>query len=284
MEIVHPELVPNPGADRETMEAQQRTIGERAVFEDAFEFDLEAVSMPEPISASPSSQSTAASTLISASARAPRPDSAEPSDGPEPGPIVVGVDQAFLDEEALSAVVAVRDGQVIETACGRTSLEIPYIPGLLSFREGGPIIEALAQLTVDPDLLVLDGNGRIHFRQAGIATHVGVLFDTPAIGVAKNLLCGSVTRPIEGPLAAGTKIPIEADESVETAPGTIIGYVYQTRQFENPDRRYVNPVYVSPGHRVSAETAVSLVEATSAGYKLPEPTRLADQAAEECKD
>ncbi len=241
------------------MEAQQRDIAAAAEFADRGCPSPDAVQLSET------------------------PDLDERASTDSGGPIVAGIDQAFLEETAVSAVVTMQDGRVREVVCGRTPLSIPYIPGLLAFREGEPIIEALRELTVEPDLLVFDGSGRIHYREAGIATHIGVLYDTPAVGVTKNLLCGEPVEPLDEPLSAGTTIPIHADESVSADSGTLLGYAFQTRQFPNPETRHVNPVYVSPGHRVGPETAVSLVDALGTGYKLPAPIRLADRAAADCK-
>ncbi len=259
MTPVHPEFVPDPGASRSEMETQQRNLAAEAVFED------DGCPSPEAVELESSLDLDTRATV------------------PTDDPIVAGIDQAFEDDTAVSAVVAIQNRQVVETVCGRTPLSIPYIPGLLAFREGEPIIEALEALTVEPDLLVFDGSGRIHYREAGIATHVGVLYDIPAIGVTKNLLCGTPERSLEDPLPAGTEIPIRANDEVEAEPGTLLGYAVQTRQFPNPEVRHVNPVYVSPGHRVGADTAVLLLEALGAGYKLPEPVRLADRAAADCK-
>lgn len=193
--------------------------------------------------------------------------------GPGPGDCTVaGIDQAFLEGKAVSGVVVMEDGEVVERASGTSGLEIPYIPGLLAFREGSCIVDALESLDADPDVLMLDGSGRIHFRQAGIAVHIGVLFDIPAVGVAKNLLCGELREPA-GNLSKGEKVAVEADSSVEAETGLEIGYAYQSRTLSG---RKVNPLYVSPGHRVSNETAVNLVEENLSGYKLPEPVRQAD--------
>lgn len=260
MEIVEAGYVPDPAMDTDSMHAEQRALAEDAVFADEFAFDVQALGIDDPLALD------------------------DTGDVDPDEPVVAGIDQAFLDDEAISAIVAIQNGTVVETVCERSPLAIPYIPGLLAYREGGPIIAALEQLSVDPDLLVFDGSGRIHFRQAGIATHVGVIFDAPAIGVAKRLLCGTPTRSLDEPLETGTRIPIEADDEVETEAGAVIGYAYQSRQFPNPERRHVNPLYVSPGHRVGAESAVDAVAECCAGYKLPEPTRLADRLAGECKD
>lgn len=253
-----PDLVPDPGLSREKMEALQREIASAAVFEDDFAFDPDAISSP-----------------LEATACAGEP------------PVVAGVDQSFLTNEdgdqdrALSAVVAMRGGEVVERVHAVTPLEIPYIPGLLSFREGGPILAALEELTVEPDLLLFDGNGRIHFRQAGIATHMGVVRDVPSIGVAKSLLCGTPREETDD-LPEGARIPIDANSRIDAPGGTCIGYAVQTRQYDSPNR-YINPVYVSSGHRVGPETATDIVLELTSSYKLPEPIRLADRYADEAK-
>ncbi|MCH7660553.1 MAG: endonuclease V [Euryarchaeota archaeon] len=195
-------------------------------------------------------------------------------------PIVVGVDQAFPDEQAVSAIVAMQDGDVIERTSAITDLSIPYIPGLLSFREGESILAAFETLECEPDLALFDGSGRIHFRQAGLATHMGVALDLPSVGVAKSLLCGRLSNPPEEPFTEGTRVPVLADGRVEVEEGTVIGYAIQTRQYEGSSRK-INPLYVSPGHRLSAETAASLAHAHCTDYKLPEPIRLADSDAGE---
>ena len=196
--------------------------------------------------------------------------------------LVAGVDQAFADGEAISAVVVLRGAEVVERAHAVEPVEIPYIPGLLSFREGTPILSALSALDTEPDVVLVDGNGRIHFREAGLATHVGVAVDVPTVGVAKNLLCGRPRESLSDPLPEGTRVAIEADDEMTTPEGTVVGYAVQTRQYDS-DSRHVNPVYASPGHRVGAESAADIVEQCAAGYKLPEPTRLADSYADDVK-
>ncbi|MFW6385366.1 MAG: endonuclease V, partial [Halodesulfurarchaeum sp.] len=252
------------------MESTQHSIADAAIFGDDLDVDADRIRIDEPISLDSTSQSGSDG-----------PPRFPVSDGT--APVIVGVDQAFEDDTAISAVVAIQGREVLTISTARTPLESPYIPGLLAFREGPPIIEALQSLSVEPDIVFFDGSGRIHFRQAGIATHVGVIFDVPSIGVAKNPLCGTPDSQIEAPLPAGATIPIRADASVDAPQGTILGYAFQSKQFENPRRRHVNPLYVSPGHRASAETAVTLTQAVCAGYKLPEPTRLADRVADDFK-
>lgn len=239
--------LPDPALTTDQMKNLQRELAEDAVFDDTFPFstDLDGV-------------------------------------------MVAGVDQAFHDDRAISGIIVqewttASHPETVDRAHAVVDLEIPYIPGLLAFREGEAILAAYEQLSVTPDLLVIDGSGRIHFREAGIATHIGVMLDVPAVGVAKNLLCGRPEHSLEKRMEQGSRVAIVADESVETAEdGTVIGYAYQSKQYASGNR-YVNPLYVSTGHRVSDETVVDLVERLGGDYKLPEPTRLADAYVDEVK-
>ena len=263
MKPTNPRFVPDPSDSRAEMERLQRELATAAVFADDLSFDLRAVGVGE-------------SNALDGERRSEgRPE-------PDRWPLVAGVDQAFVDDRAVSAIVVMRGSSVVERAHAVASLSFPYVPGLLSFREGGSIVTAFEALSVKPDLALFDGSGRIHFREAGLATHMGVTFDLPAVGVAKSLLCGSPrVDPANRTLPAGRHIAIEADAEVSAPPGTVIGYAVQTKQFDGA--RYVNPVYASPGHRVSAETAAELVKRCCAGYKLPEPIRRADAYADERK-
>ena len=192
--------------------------------------------------------------------------------------LVAGVDQAFTDSSIVSCIIVMQGDRIVEQSIARQPIEFPYIPGLLSFREAGVILAAYKQLDTIPDVILVDGNGRIHYREAGLATHVGVLLDCPTVGVAKRLLCGQLIDPPAEPFPEGTRIPIQADERMEAPDGTLIGYAVQTRQWDHPTR-HINPVYTSPGHRVDAVDAASFVSETATGYKLPEPIRMADKGA-----
>jgi deoxyribonuclease V len=129
----------------------------------------------------------------------------------------------------------------------------------LSFREVPVILKALACLREQPDLLFVDGHGVAHPRRLGIAAHIGALTGLPTIGVAKKRLCGDYREP-------GLR---KGASSVLKHEGERIGTVLRSKDG-------VKPLFVSPGHRVSHETAVVLVKAYLTRYRLPEPTRLAD--------
>ncbi len=153
--------------------------------------------------------------------------------------------------------LALRDYVVITA-----ELRFPYVPGLLSFRECPPALAALHALPQRPDLLVCDGQGLAHPRRFGIACHLGVLLDIPAIGAAKSRLIGTHDAPAA---ERGSQTPLFDGEEQ-------IGAVVRTRTD-------VRPIYVSVGHRVSLETAVALTLNCAPRYRLPEPTRQAHKIA-----
>ena len=138
----------------------------------------------------------------------------------------------------------------------------PYVPGLLSFREAPLILAASEKLTVTPDLFIVDGQGLAHPRRIGLASHLGLFLDTPTIGCAKSRLSGIHVVPDD---QAGSFTEL-------TDKDEIIGAVLRTRT-------RIKPVYVSIGHRISLQSAINWVLACCGGYRLPEPTRLAHQAA-----
>lgn len=146
----------------------------------------------------------------------------------------------------------------IERAGARTTVSFPYIPGLFSFREIPPLLEAWTRLTLRPDAILCDGQGLAHPRRFGLACHLGVLLDIPTIGVAKTLLVGK-SEPV--PDEKGVWKPlIQRDETVGAALRTRAG---------------VTPVYVSIGDRVDLVSAVALVMQCVKQVRLPETTRLA---------
>ncbi|MEW6612355.1 MAG: deoxyribonuclease V [Pseudomonadota bacterium] len=158
------------------------------------------------------------------------------------------------------------DLTVLHHEVRRARLEMPYVPGLLSFREGPALLAAIRALPETPDLLMVDGAGIAHPRRLGIAAHLGVLLDLPSVGAAKSRLCGKDVQP--GPLRG------------ESAPlvdrGELVGCILRTRDG-------VKPLYVSPGHRCDISGAAYWVLACGKGLRLPEPTRWADRLAGEAK-
>jgi deoxyribonuclease V len=174
---------------------------------------------------------------------------------------VAGIDVSIRDDTAQAAVAVLKlpDLELVDRAIHRTEVPFPYVPGLLSFRETPPVLPALEQLSVTPDVLMTDSHGRAHPRRFGFACHLGVLLDHPTLGVAKSILVGDP----EGALDAekGSRVPLVAE-------GETVGAVLRTRTD-------VNPVYVSVGHRITLTDAVALALDCSPRYKIPEPTRQA---------
>jgi deoxyribonuclease V len=178
---------------------------------------------------------------------------------------VAGLDAAFTsDETSCVAAVVLWDSvekRVVEQHVAQAPLRFPYVPGLLSFREAPALLAALRKLRQKPDVLMCDGQGIAHPRRFGIAAHIGLLTEIPSIGCAKSILIGE-----HGPLgrSRGSRTALVDREER-------IGTVLRTRDG-------VNPVYVSVGHRLTLPAAEKIVMDCSIGYRLPEPTRLADHA------
>ena len=187
-------------------------------------------------------------------------------DFPRPVRTVAGFDVGFEDDGATTrAAVVLLDAaslQPLESHLARVPTSMPYVPGLLSFRELPALVRALAMLSQPPDVAMLDGQGIAHPRRLGIAAHFGVACGLPSVGVAKTLLAGHFDEPDPAP---GARSPV-------VLRGDTVGYALRSK-------RRCRPLVVSPGHRVSLDGALALVMATLAGYRLPEPTRLADRLA-----
>ena len=179
---------------------------------------------------------------------------------------IAGVDVGFEEDGTITRAAAVLldadDMRPRADTLARLPTRMPYIPGLLSFRELPAVLEALGRLPELPDLIMVDGQGVAHPRGLGIAAHLGVVTGLPTVGVAKKILVGSHVTP--GP-RRGDRTPL-------TYKGQVIGTVLRSKDG-------IKPLIVSPGHRVSQATAPELVLACCRGYKLPEPTRWADRIA-----
>ncbi len=178
--------------------------------------------------------------------------------------LVAGVDVSVKDNLSRAAVVVLRFPalEVVETVRAERPTPFPYVPGLLSFREGAVILDAMRRLESTPDVFIFDGQGIIHPRRLGIASHIGLWIDRPTIGCAKNRLTGR-----------NDPVPVErGGYSVLADAGETIGVALRTRT-------NVKPVFVSVGHRAHLDDARGLVLACAPRYRLPEPVRAAHKAA-----
>ncbi len=148
--------------------------------------------------------------------------------------------------------------ETVETSSVWGEVSFPYVPGLLSFREGPVLINAFCRLRCRPNVVIFDGQGIAHPRGIGLASHMGVLLDIPSIGCAKSRLVGE--HEPAGEVPGNWAALIFKDQ--------VVGAVVRTK-------KGVKPVFISPGHRLGLETSIRVVMNACAGYRLPEPLRRA---------
>jgi deoxyribonuclease V len=184
--------------------------------------------------------------------------------------IVAGADVEYdKHSDCIAGAIVLLDANtkaVLEVATHVMRAPFPYIPGLFSFREMPPLLEAYRKLRLRPDVIICDGQGLAHPRRFGLACHLGVELDVPTIGCGKTRLVGryETIGPERGATAA----------LLNETTGEVLGTVLRTQAS-------INPLFVSVGHRVSLETAMQLVLAMSDATRLPETTRQADKYARE---
>ncbi|MGE7417989.1 deoxyribonuclease V [Methylobacterium tarhaniae] len=177
---------------------------------------------------------------------------------------VAGVDVSVKNDRSHAAIVVATypDFRVVETVTALMPTPFPYVPGLLSFREGPVLEEAFGRLKAEPDVFLFDGMGTAHPRRIGIASHMGLWLRRPTIGVGKTRLCGR-NAPLDEEKGAHQPL-IDRGET--------IGAVVRTRTAKHP-------LFISPGHLADIPTSVALVLACAPKFRLPEPIRLAHKAA-----
>jgi len=159
-------------------------------------------------------------------------------------------------------VLSYPDMEIVEAKVVTDLINFPYVPGLLSFREIPLLLKVFEKIEFAPDLVLVDGQGVAHPRRIGIASHLGLILGIATIGCAKSRLCGE--HEIPGNEAGSYKELIDN--------GEVIGAVLRTRT-------NINPLFISIGHMIDLPSAIDWVIKCCKGYRLPEPTRLAHQAA-----
>lgn len=158
------------------------------------------------------------------------------------------------------------DLQLRSRSAAKAPIPFPYVPGLLSFREIPMLLTAWDGLIEKPDVIMVDGLGIAHPRRLGIASHLGLMLSVPTIGVAKSVLVGGYEMPEDIPGASSPLIH----------RGEVVGAALRTK-------KDVKPVFVSPGHLITLEESVALAFSSVVKHRLPEPTRLAHLAVNECR-
>lgn len=186
-------------------------------------------------------------------------------DGFREAGLVGGADTHFRGDRAHTSLVVLDLGSLdpLEETSSVSKVSFPYVPTFLTFREAPSIIRIFKGLKHKPDVLLIDGQGIAHPRGIGLASHVGVLLDTPTIGVAKKRLIGSYEEPKE----VGEASELLYDDRQ-------IGWVFKSK-------KGTRPLFISPGHRVSIESSLDIVKGSLKDHKLPEPLHLAHQRAKQ---
>lgn len=184
---------------------------------------------------------------------------------PTPIKYVAGVDVAYDDaSDKMIGAIVVLDSitfKVVEEVSHEMEITFPYVPGLFSFREIPPLIEAFKKLTIKPDLIVCDAQGIAHPKGMGMATHLGIELNIPTIGCAKKRLVGNYDKSILGLKRGDSQELIYND--------VLVGKALRTQDS-------TNPMYVSIGHKISLNTAIYWILKLTPDYRLPETTRQAD--------
>ncbi len=179
--------------------------------------------------------------------------------------LIAGVDSSFFtvdDKEYILTVIVVLsfpDLEYVEKKYLTNRVNFPYIPGLLTFREGPSFVKTWKRLHSEPEVVFFDGQGTAHPRGLGLASHMGLFLERPTIGVAKSRLFGT---PDDIPKKLGEWFPLRNPEK------DVIGSVICTK-------KETKPLYISPGHLITLEDTMRLVMSCLNGYKIPEPTRQA---------
>lgn len=158
--------------------------------------------------------------------------------------------------------------ETLATSAVKETIPFPYVPGLLSFREIPMLLSAWERLSQKPDVLLVDGIGIAHPRRLGIASHLGLVLDLPTVGCAKSVLIGTHEEPGN---ERGDWTPLSDPKT-----GEILGAALRTK----PN---VQPLFVSPGYRITLEDSLALVLKTVRKQRLPEPTRQAHLLVNEAR-
>ena len=176
--------------------------------------------------------------------------------------LIGGVDCSYNQDDVIAAIVVCdyKTMAVKEKVFAVAKAKVPYLQGFLAYREGPAISEAYSKLLNKPDVTIFDGNGILHPIRCGLASHVGVLLDQPAIGIAKQLLVGEVK---------GNVVYVDKEARAELVV----------------TRKHSKPIYASPGHKISLKTSVEIVKnCLRFPHKLPEPLHLAHRHANEIRE
>lgn len=182
---------------------------------------------------------------------------------------VSGVDAAFCDDRVIAVACVYKYPKLVhvEDVFAVNEISFPYVPGYLSFREGPAIIKALRKLKTKPDVVLFDGQGIAHPLGLGIASHIGVILNMPAIGCAKSKLVGEYRCPQS----------LKGKWTTLKYKGKSIGAVLRTK-------KGIRPLFISAGHLIDLKGSIEMVLGCTGKYRIPEPLRRADHLSKELKN
>lgn len=182
--------------------------------------------------------------------------------------IIAGVDAASAGDKIVAVATLYKYPELkhLQDTFSIEKIRFPYIPGMLSFREGHAIVNALKKLKTKPDLILFDGQGIAHPKKIGIASHIGVILNIPTIGCAKSRLVGEYEDP---DIKKGSWTYLYYK-------GIKVGAVLRTQS-------NVKPVFVSPGHLIDIDSSIEIVMKCIYKYRIPEPLRRADHLSKKYK-
>ncbi len=176
--------------------------------------------------------------------------------------LIAACDVAYFKQQNLCVAAIVvcefKSMKIVEQSTIRIHSQFPYIPGLLSFREIPPLIEATERLKTEPDVFVLDGQGIAHPRRLGLASHFGLLVDKPSIGCAKSRLIGNYD-PLNYKKGSKSFLYINNEK---------VGIVLRSRDG-------CNPIFISPGHKINIQSSLNIIKHCLTKYRIPDILRYA---------
>ncbi len=182
-----------------------------------------------------------------------------------------GIDLSYAGSLGIATYVSVelQAKKLLISQTEAQQVKFPYIPSYLAFRELPAMLALMQKLKTEnklAEITLVDGNGTLHHRHAGIACQLGVLLDVATIGITKSLLYGRAEKDLQK-LQPGEVCYIEAD-------GQKLGAAFQSKP-------KTEPFFISPGHKIDLETAIEIARACLGEGRLPEPIQLAHDASQE---
>jgi len=185
--------------------------------------------------------------------------------------LIAGVDISFPKNEnykwglACAVLWDYQNNKLITHEFSQGTLNFPYTPGFLGFRENRLIAQAILKLPTKPDVIMCDGHGIIHPLRFGEAVQLGLALNIPSFGVAKKPFIGTsnwtlITRK------RGNKTPVWIKNVENELQGDkeILGTAICVTD-------KCKPVFISEGYRISLETALRIALDTSIDHRQPEP-------------